>query len=1573
MDEEKGTEDSVAKSNLEESTVNVSEHVAGESEARVESMVEFVGSHVSVHGECTNDGGGRGGGEGNSIENSNDEVIHDYGGLGEAGLERDLRGADDGNDVVADPGSRETDVSSGEASVDSGFGTEGGGPLVEERVAGEIVEREMGGGDVVDDSGFQTEGGGPLVEEGMAGEIVEREKGGGDVVDEMPKGDVSVSNDGVLNGGIESRIEGSTAVLGSTDGETEVCMEDAAVITSEEGLEGESIKKEDRGGEKVGSTGGEAQDHGFDNGVRSSTVVSSTLDGKTPALVVEEVTENENASGRELVKGAEQGRETDAGEEDAHQDGDMQEVIMESENTSGKKLIKSAEANRETDAGEEGALQDADMQDVIMESENASEKELIKSAEANRETDAGEEDARQDAGMQDVFMESENASEKELIKSAEANREADAGEEDAHQDADMQDVIMESENASGKELIKSAEANRETDAVGEDAHQDIVVLDDKIWNPKIETAVTGSSGLVEDSSVQTQVVEEAAVVFREEVLNVKDDDLDNSDLEGFTSNSEEKQIPMANTDDGQTRKSIVNANPKSLEEQTPAVAVSGEVTATDKGEFLCSTVEGMETDTFDENLSFSLEELQGNIERVDGSTENHSNVCADATSSCQPTQVVGDEVAATVKNVHPDSENNQQLKPGECLDEGTAHDVARVDSNKKQAMEIDEQVVNSEFEGALSGSENVQNLEAETVCMGTEIDTHDDKRNELVDNQEALNSNVEVEGHADKGQDLKNEESLAAEQQVNNVEEARSDGGRQIGVQKQPITFGKVGGSTDDHTSDLVSTGQPTDEVVEGEVMAVDDKVPSDLTVEFCSGDNQSLKAEEFGGNAEMDSRVMNGGETALQASEEKVEGLVPAEGDKTASVNSTVGQDMQIEEQVIDAEQDGSDGGPEMQVEEQDSDTEQPKTIEEEKPTIMKAGSSVQSHQTSYQLLMEDEGEFKVSDLVWGKVRSHPWWPGQIYDPSDASEKSMKYHKKDCFLVAYFGDRTFAWVDASLLKPFYSHFSQVEKQSNSEVFQNAVNCALEEVSRRVELGLACSCIPNDTYDNIRFQMVENTGIRQESSTRDGMGDSVGANSFQPDTLIEYMKALAQSPSDAADRLELVIAKAQLSSFYRLKGYCQLPEFQTFGGLVENGVDDVNPISKDGEHISSGKENLESQRSSYNKRKHNLKDCMYPSKKERSLSELMSGSFDSLDDEEFGFDEKATSKLVSPSGKKRKAVDSIDDDSLQDGRKTISLAKVSITTPQVPKPSFKIGECIRRAASQMTASPSILKSNSERFQKFEVDGPDVSFENFEDVEGKRMVLPTDYSSLDDLLSQLHLAARDPMKGYSFLNIITSFFSDFRNSIIPDKHSVVRAGGKRKKSSHSMGTPETFEFEDMNDTYWTDRVIQNGAEEEQPSGGNGRGGYKIVPVELGKPVQKSRRSYTRKQYSDVNHDAVPAKPPGYVDENAPAELVMNFSEVDYVPSETNLNKMFRRFGPIKESETEVDRETNRARVVFKRCADAEIAYSSAAKFSIFGPMVVNYQLGYSISVPFKASSIALTLGEDMHLDIDTLGV
>ncbi|GJT97192.1 tudor/PWWP/MBT superfamily protein isoform 1 [Tanacetum coccineum] len=50
---------------------------------------------------------------------------------------------------------------------------------------------------------------------------------------------------------------------------------------------------------------------------------------------------------------------------------------------------------------------------------------------------------------------------------------------------------------------------------------------------------------------------------------------------------------------------------------------------------------------------------------------------------------------------------------------------------------------------------------------------------------------------------------------------------------------------------------------------------------------------------------------------------------------------------------------------------------------------------QLKYFCPRENKGYFAMSDLVWGKVRSHPWWPGQIFDPADASEQAVKHHKK--------------------------------------------------------------------------------------------------------------------------------------------------------------------------------------------------------------------------------------------------------------------------------------------------------------------------------------------------------------------------------------------------------------------------------------------------------------------------------------------------------------------------------------------------------------------------------------------------
>ncbi|CAA7050761.1 unnamed protein product [Microthlaspi erraticum] len=317
------------------------------------------------------------------------------------------------------------------------------------------------------------------------------------------------------------------------------------------------------------------------------------------------------------------------------------------------------------------------------------------------------------------------------------------------------------------------------------------------------------------------------------------------------------------------------------------------------------------------------------------------------------------------------------------------------------------------------------------------------------------------------------------------------------------------------------------------------------------------------------------------------------------------------------------------------------------------------------------------------------------------------------------------------------------------------------------------------------------------------------------------------------------------------------------------------------------------------------------------------------DNSDYGDD--GTDSDIKTNGVKRKA-DVLSEDSPDEGRKTVSVAKVSFAH----RPSFKIGAGIARAASQMAGSPSVLK------------GGNIGEETL---------------SVESFVSQLHCAATDPVKENVVSESAAGFFLEFRNSSASQEAAPEKVGGRRGRPSNSnAGGTEAFEFEEMGDTYWTDRVIHNGGEEQTPA--TEKGDYQVVPVEL-KPAQvkRTRRPYKRRQSQiSIPLPSASDKPADF-DENAPAELIMNFSETDTIPSEKSLSKMFRHFGPIRESLTEVDQENNRARVVYRKGTDAEVAYNSAGRFSIFGAKAVNYELRYTITEAFKVQPYVVSLGEE----------
>ncbi|KAG1365697.1 hypothetical protein COCNU_12G006970 [Cocos nucifera] len=652
---------------------------------------------------------------------------------------------------------------------------------------------------------------------------------------------------------------------------------------------------------------------------------------------------------------------------------------------------------------------------------------------------------------------------------------------------------------------------------------------------------------------------------------------------------------------------------------------------------------------------------------------------------------------------------------------------------------------------------------------------------------------------------------------------------------------------------------------------------------------------------------------------------------------------------------------------------------------------STENDQHASYFLPLQDMDTFSISDLVWGKVKSHPWWPGQIFDPSDASDLAMKYQKKDNFLVAYFGDKTFAWCEEPQLKPFETYFSQMEKQSSSDAFVNAVNDALGEVSRRTELGMTCFCLPEGDYANMKCQMVENAGIR-EGVSGSAFDTSLVVDYFQADRLLEYIEALAQLPSGGANRLELVIAQAQLKAFYRSKGYPELPVFQVCGGLMENDAEvspsDSKLVGEDTmEHstptpmeLNLGKRKRGRGRPS-NKEKRMLEDA----KKQKNLSELMEESIVSplANGGKIGFAGKVDGDSISFSSEKKcKVIDFDSDYSEKTKKKRLdSLGDLFTKSPSpTPASSFKVGECIRRVASQLTGSRPILRWHGETFQKsvskaehgrFDVD---TEASTNTAVENPRMKvgMSEDRSSPDEMLSQLCLAARDPMKGYSFLSVIVSFFTDFRNfcvssSSMEKKHAQKirgKRGRKRTISSQSpssdMSTPDH-----MQDSYWSDMIHHTSSTNDLKKKGDTHmrsqrkrrksGGETSISLSLdcmlgtAQHLQVGTISPRMKQASTTERSVISLEEK-IVDECTPTALILSFNGSSSLPSETDLIRIFSRYGPLKEAETEVQRKTNHVKVVFKKRADAEIAFRSAGKYSIFGPALLSYRLRYLPSTP-----------------------
>ncbi|GJS65364.1 putative PWWP domain-containing protein [Tanacetum coccineum] len=840
----------------------------------------------------------------------------------------------------------------------------------------------------------------------------------------------------------------------------------------------------------------------------------------------------------------------------------------------------------------------------------------------------------------------------------------------------------------------------------------------------------------------------------------------------------------------------------------------------------------------------NTENLDGKAEAEDGKTDN-AKVGDDPMSEDTP---IIEEVAVMVKKEKPEIGFTKEIAEQPVVDVQKVADEDHVMDEAQEDVDVvvveeglqvkDENKDGVSVELSLACSDG-QNLSTEVVNADVNVtDPKAEAEVDVTDKNESLDATIEVNS-VDVGAHNEPDKVVACSR----ADEAKA-------AQKEPNS--DVHAATDSSKPDVVTYTEP-------EVVEIDTGVQT-VKVEPVSppttGDTGDLQENQ--GLTDVSLTDIGVPDSTVEA---------PSTGEPQTYVEHSVshaeleGEGMDIDE-VLGWKDEIPGPDRSLQVGEQKVDITHPHDITHSLDNEL----FVSLQQLKYFSPRENKGDFAVSDLVWGKVRSHPWWPGQIFDLADASEQAVKHHKKDCFLVAYFGDKTFAWNESAVLKPFRSYFSQIDKNNSSETFNNAVDCALEEVSRRVKLGLTCSCVSRDIYEKIKCQSVENSGIKEESSRRQGFDKSASVNSFEPNKLVEYVRLLAKFPFSPTDKIDITIAKAQLLSYLRHKGYGQLTEFQMCGDLME----DDSVLIKDGP-------------------------------------------------------------------KKRKAVDSISDGPEK---------RPSLDTEAAQKPSFKIGSSSQKVATQLTA-------------------------------------PGDQSNQAEMLSQLHSTARDPMKAHTSSNTIVPFFNNHRSAVVTKSRQDSSEARKRKPSNENE--PEECEVDDVNDSYWTDRVIENYPEDQLvQENQNGSVEHQeqliayqqqqqklqqqIQQVQQVQQVQqpvKTRRS-NKKRYFSSNHEIEAKEQLELIErrrQNLATEVLMKYPEGIYFPSEIHLNKMFRRFGPLVESETEVDRQSGRARVVFKKCSDAEVAHSSAGKFNIFGSIAVAYELNYTPLISYKPIPLSFSQDQD----------
>ncbi|XP_030542510.1 PWWP domain-containing protein 5-like isoform X2 [Rhodamnia argentea] len=426
---------------------------------------------------------------------------------------------------------------------------------------------------------------------------------------------------------------------------------------------------------------------------------------------------------------------------------------------------------------------------------------------------------------------------------------------------------------------------------------------------------------------------------------------------------------------------------------------------------------------------------------------------------------------------------------------------------------------------------------------------------------------------------------------------------------------------------------------------------------------------------------------------------------------------------------------------------------------------------------------EISISDLVWCKIKGPYWWPGKLIGCSAGATKNY-------FLVACFGDPALGPVRVSLIKPLWEHFPLMEMQSGTDKLRHAVDCALDELSRRAEYVLTCRCVPREVQNRFEAQAEVNAALVKSSSQRGAEDSVLNTASFTPRELVNYIKQWGESPHDGPSRLLLSVAKSQLLAFSRWKGFPRLPKFISFGGKLENEADIMtslgdcyqNPIEINGANpefegcpgMLAVKTGCYINRS--NELKHVSLDMVHTGRKRKSFPALSAKNCQRMSTDEVGSDKGACGKSFA------KAAGLYESESSFTGAPTTISMDQSMQFRQNHRAMHRIHKVASESNGSLPLAEHLKESPPGRSNKNPHSGliPHDS--------GSRKTL-LGYASPKQKLSQLCRLAGNPMRQNKFPTRTVRYFSEFRNSVVPG-HLLLKSCAESAEEASVVETQST---------------------------------------------------------------------------------------------------------------------------------------------------------------------------------------